>query len=124
MRFEMGVYYDLFESWEDVQREFDMKEPEPEVLFAAYEYENYSGDAMVLFKRDNTLWLVEGSHCSCAGLERQWIPEDITPKVLRHITKQIVEEDEAGDEWSRPDDLRYRYRDALFAVCDLLDPVS
>lgn len=120
----MSAYHEIFEGWEDVQREFGIEEPEPEVMFAAYEYENYSGDCLVLFKRDNTLWLVEGSHCSCDGLEGQWIPEEITPAVLRQITKEIVEEDEAGDEWSRPDDLRYRYREALLKVCDLLEPVS
>ena len=47
----MSVYHDLFEGWEDVQREFGMKEPEPEVLFAAYEDDSYSGEALVVFKR-------------------------------------------------------------------------
>jgi len=43
-----------------------------EVVFACYTYEDYSGRAMVLYTRNGQLFEVEGSHCSCNGLEGQW----------------------------------------------------
>lgn len=50
------------------------------ILYADYEYENYSGDAYVLgFDKEmgekGTWFEVHGSHCSCYGLEGQWEPE-------------------------------------------------
>lgn len=47
-----------------------------EILLASYTYESYSGEAFVLFSRDGKLWEVNGSHCSCYGLEGQWEPEE------------------------------------------------
>lgn len=44
---------------------------EREILFAVYDYENYSGDAFLLFERDGKLYAYEGSHCSCNGLEEE-----------------------------------------------------
>ena len=55
-----------------------------EILFASYGYENYSGDAFVLFRRDGKLYEVNGGHCSCYGLEGQWEPEETTIEALRH----------------------------------------
>lgn len=57
-----------------------------EILLASYTYENYSGYAFVLYrdKTDGKLYEVNGSHCSCYGLEGQWSPEDTTVEVLRH----------------------------------------
>jgi hypothetical protein len=49
-----------------------------EVLFACYTYEDYSGFATVIFKRDGKLFEVSGSHCSCFGLEGQWLPQPVT----------------------------------------------
>lgn len=55
------------------------------VLLAAYTYENYSGEAFVLLRRkeDGKFFEVNGSHCSCYGLEDQWSPEEIEPEALR-----------------------------------------
>lgn len=47
-----------------------------EILFAAYEGGSYEGAAVVLFERDGKLYEVNGGHCSCCGLEDQWIPEE------------------------------------------------
>lgn len=55
-----------------------------EVLLASYSYENYSGDAFVLFRKDGKLYEVNGGHCSCYGLEGQWIPEETTIAELKH----------------------------------------
>lgn len=63
------------------------------VLLASYTYEDYSGDAFVLFERGGKLYEVNGSHCSCYGLsessysgdtETQWKPEETTIEALRH----------------------------------------
>jgi hypothetical protein len=116
--FDMSVYFDIFSNWGDVQNNFIMSEPEPEVLFAAYEYENYSGEALVLFKRDDKLWLVDGSHCSCHGLEGQWVPEESSPEVVQRIVES------ANGDWVWEDDLRVRHKDALRKVCDLLESGS
>ncbi|MGL5284386.1 MAG: hypothetical protein ACRC8W_22010 [Plesiomonas shigelloides] len=66
--------------------DFDIK-PETlsdiEILFAAYEYEDYDGSAFVLFKQDGKLYEVNGGHCSCYGLEGQWEPEETSVEYLK-----------------------------------------
>jgi hypothetical protein len=66
-----------------------------EILVASYTYEDYSGAAFVLFRRDGKLYEVNGSHCSCYGLSEnsysgstatQWQPEETTAKSLAHRT--------------------------------------
>lgn len=52
------------------------------VLLATYTYENYSGEAFVLFEKDGALFEVVGGHCSCFGLEGQWEPEETTVEAL------------------------------------------
>lgn len=47
-----------------------------EILLASYTYEDYNGDAFVLFRKDGKLFEVNGGHCSCYGLEGQWDPEE------------------------------------------------
>lgn len=54
------------------------------VLFAVYKSESYSGYAFVLFEKDGVLYEVNGSHCSCYGLEGQWMPEETTLEALEH----------------------------------------
>jgi hypothetical protein len=54
------------------------------ILFASYGTDNYSGDAFVLFEQDGRLYEVNGSHCSCVGLEGQWSPEETTLEALAH----------------------------------------
>jgi len=64
------------------------------VLVASYTYEDYSGDAYVLFERDGKLFEVHGGHCSCYGLSEhdysggtstQWEPEETSEEAIRHI---------------------------------------
>lgn len=52
------------------------------ILLASYTYEDYSGDAFVLFEKGGKLFEVNGSHCSCYGLEDQWEPEETTKEAL------------------------------------------
>lgn len=53
------------------------------MIYGYYTYEDYSGDAFVLFQRDGKLWEVNGSHCSCYGLEDQWGPEETSIAALK-----------------------------------------
>jgi len=55
-----------------------------EIILASYTYEDYSGDAFVLFRKDGQLFEVNGDHCSCYGLEGQWEPEETSVEALRH----------------------------------------
>ena len=67
-----------------------------EILLAYYLYEDYSGEAFVLFKKDGVLYEVNGSHCSCYGLEGQWDPEETTVEALKH---RISVDEEFGTEY-------------------------
>jgi hypothetical protein len=73
------IYVEDFQSWEDVEQCFNMKEDNAIPLYAEYTYENYDGSAFVLYvdRRDMQLYAVYGGHCSCYGLEDQWDPEHI-----------------------------------------------
>lgn len=67
-----------------------------EILLAFYTYEDYSGDAFILFRKDKNLFEVNGGHCSCYGLEGQWEPEETTIESLEHR----LDEGELGiDTW-------------------------
>lgn len=55
-----------------------------EILLASYGTGGYEGIDFVLFRRDGQLYEVNGSHCSCYGLEHQWDPELTTVEALRH----------------------------------------
>lgn len=59
------------------------------LLFAAYKkYEFASGYAFVLFERDGVLYEVNGTHCSCYGLENQWDPEETTLESIEHRVRK------------------------------------
>lgn len=98
------VFLDQFEREEDVYSEFEVfsfgrypskESPVPakpkniKILFAYYSYEDYSGDAFVLYfdRSDKKLYEVNGSHCSCYGLEDQWSPEEV---VMPELIKRAV----------------------------------
>lgn len=89
-----------------------------EVLVASYTYENYSGDAFVLFKRDGKLFEVNGGHCSCYGLSEssycgdattQWQPEEVSSEALRHRL--------TGTSYGEVD----KIREAIMAALDAFD---
>jgi len=86
-------YFDNWDSHEamvkdfaDSQYNYEMKKYEyppiegmatdDEVLYAQYGNGSYDGCCRVLFARDGKLYRVDGSHCSCYGLESQWSPEE------------------------------------------------
>lgn len=81
----MNKYNDLFGCNEDIIREFAITSEQlesVEILYAYYSYEDYSGDAHVIFRKDGKLYEVNGSHCSCYGLEGQWEPEETSVEAL------------------------------------------
>jgi len=52
------------------------------VLVAYYDSYAYEGYAFVLYKKGKKLYEVNGSHCSCYGLENQWQPEETSKESL------------------------------------------
>lgn len=66
------------------------------ILLASYTYVDYSGDAYVLFEKDSTLFEVNGSHCSCYGLEGQWEPEETT---LESVEYRMRNGDLGNSKW-------------------------
>lgn len=72
-------YIGLFENAEDVFEQFHVSLADREgveIVLAAYRDEDYCGNAFVLFRKDGQVFEVNGSHCSCNGLEGQWEPEE------------------------------------------------
>lgn len=53
-----------------------------EIVIASYTTPSYEGYATVVYERDGKLWEVNGSHCSCYGLEGQWGAEETTREAL------------------------------------------
>ena len=82
------MFYGDFTSKEDVCREFRIDNFDGTVIFAAYEYEDYSGSAEVIFIHDGKFYMVQGGHCSCNGLEEQWEPVEMPIDGLRRIVGQ------------------------------------
>jgi hypothetical protein len=75
-------YFGEWGDWEDILSAFAFQKQmkEPEVIYAYYSYEDYSGTGVVIYKLDDKYYLVEGSHCSCNGLEGQWEPTEYENK--------------------------------------------
>jgi len=65
-----------------LKSDFEIDDVGGDVLFAAYTYENYSGDAFVLFTKEGKLFEVNGGHCSCYELEGQWQPEETSKEAV------------------------------------------
>lgn len=76
---------------ETLSREFDHqineRNPETEILVASYVREDWSGQAIVIYREGGELFIVEGSHCSCYGLEDQWNPDRIDLAYIDYRTR-------------------------------------
>ena len=82
-------YFGNWSCKEDVARDFQVEvKAVGSVLFAWYGYGDYCGSAFVLFENDDKLYEVNGSHCSCYGLEGQWDPEEVNVEALTHTLKE------------------------------------
>lgn len=79
----MYNYDDGFDDWRDIQRQFDMDDPEPdEILYASYEHEYYEGWSTVIYRNGDNIYYNYASHCSCYGLEGQWDPEEYSAELF------------------------------------------
>lgn len=111
-----GLYED-FEAtrWGEISSYLIANKDDVEILLGSYTYECYSGNAFVLFrlKSNGFLYEVNGSHCSCYGLEGQWSPEEVTVEEIRHR----LEKGNLGRDY----DGRNEFADEL---CALLDSVE
>jgi hypothetical protein len=93
------IYLENFSSPKDITDNYGVDESElagAEVLLAWYGYGSYCGDSFVLFRKDGKLWEVNGSHCSCYGLEGQWSPEETSPEAL--LKREIYDSCDGGSE--------------------------
>lgn len=80
-------YIGMFESYEDIIDQFNAPKgalDNCKVLLAWYGSGSYDGCAFVLYKNNGKLFEVNGSHCSCNGLEGQWYPEKTTWEALKN----------------------------------------
>jgi hypothetical protein len=83
----MEKYLGCWACKEDVERDFNLSEGElknVKIIVACYEQPSYEGYAFVLFKQGRKYYEVNGSHCSCYGLEGQWTPEETSLEEIRH----------------------------------------
>jgi hypothetical protein len=81
----MSIYRGYFTKVEDIISNFYIKAEElqgVEILFAEYDCPWYEGYAWVVFRKEDQLYEVNGSHCSCYGLEDQWKPELTSAKAI------------------------------------------
>ena len=75
-----------FSDVDEVKKQFEVSDEDwkgVNVIYGNYGSYSYDGDAMVVFEKDGKLYQVEGSHCSCYGLEGQWIPTETNLMALR-----------------------------------------
>lgn len=86
--FKVGYRYD-YDAEKEVFDDVELFPTDNEVLFAFYGRESWEGDAFVLFEKNGQLYEVHGGHCSCYGLEDQWLPEETSWIYL----KKMVDED-------------------------------
>ena len=80
----MQVFFG-FENANQVFDEYAASETERagiEFIYALNDGEGYEGWSSVIFIKDGVLYEVNGSHCSCYGLEGQWRPEETSFKAL------------------------------------------
>lgn len=79
--------YEGFDDWNDVKKQFEIDQPEPEAIYASYDGGGWDGSATVFFRDGDQYFTVDGSHCSCYGLEGQWDPEPYTKEQFINALK-------------------------------------
>ena len=100
-----NVYVGDWSNLEDMLKDFNIDEDivkDYKVLYAWYESADYSGNAFVLLKKGRKLYEVNGSHCSCSGLEGQFELEEtnvetllkrkhygVNPEVIQGLVKKL-----------------------------------
>lgn len=124
-------YFEGFESVDDIREEFTdyngngpdglLALKDEDVLFACYSGEGYEGYAVVIFKgEDGKLYEVEGSHCSCNGLEDQWLPGEVTWESLKlRLTDRFYEG--GGFLWAAPVEAKSYFENLVLSNCQNAD---
>ena len=104
----MSVYHGQFSDKDGVLSSFEVDDAKrsllegAEFLFAAYGGIGYEGFAIVVYELGGTLYEVNGSHCSCYGLEGQWKPEATTWEAIAMRSLDSDEYDTSTIEaWAR-----------------------
>lgn len=80
------MFFEDFDSIETLKKEYEITDKEligVDILYAIYETGCYDGQSLVLFKKDDKLYIVNASHCSCNGLEGQWDPVETNEQALK-----------------------------------------
>lgn len=85
------------------------------LLIASYAKCKRSGIAFILYSRDDRLYEINANHCSCGGLEGQWIPDETTTQSL--LFRLAAQADFGLDSKNCGED----YRDELLAIIHLLE---
>jgi hypothetical protein len=88
-------YIENFTSREDIISNYEAPADAlkgAKIHLAWYGYGHYDGQSLVIFEKEGQLYEVNGSHCSCRGLEGQWSPEQTSWKALsgRNIDDQYT----------------------------------
>lgn len=85
------MYYGNWSDKQGIENDFDVSLNENVViLLAAYNTPWYEGYGFVLFEENGMLYEVNASHCSCHGLEGQWVPEETSVEALIHRLNEGV----------------------------------
>lgn len=97
------MYVEKFKSNEDVAKEYaNGVNQELEIVsllnnsivhLAWYGYGDYIGCSWVIYENNGILYQVNGSHCSCYGLEGQWEPEETDWRVISMMDFNCYEYD-------------------------------
>lgn len=71
-------------SKDEILNDFDFKgdRSKIKILFASYTYESYQSEAFLIVEKENKLYEVNASHCSCYGLENQFELEETSIEQL------------------------------------------
>lgn len=113
---KMSVMQEFSNGWNQVDIDILNAFKGVHILLAYYLSENYSGTAYVVFEKRGKLYEVEGSHCSCYGLEGQWEPAEIPLELLNNY----VDKGQKGiDSW-----YSVQYRDELVELVKKLNKLN
>lgn len=76
---DVSVFFNIFSCAQDVFDAYAAPQEWREnviFIYADYETPDYEGSSFAIFVKNDKLYEVNGSHCSCNGLEEQWQPEE------------------------------------------------
>lgn len=81
----MAKYIQEFKNKQDVIDQYHASKHAldgAKMYLAWYGYGSYCGSSLVVYEKGGRLYEVNGSHCSCYGLEGQWEPEETSWNAL------------------------------------------